>query len=232
MFRHAFSLAALAAGLLAANVRAEGLDGEPYYARPAAVIPYHSASSYYPYSGWGAFDYRVYPTYMTSINYPLIYGAYDTLPYSPAPYTFGAMRSQYSSKPAGYSLLYLPPAAGLDYRPMPYSPSTLSTPGSVALTARSPGERTAVITVRVPPDAEVWVDGNVLPRTGTERKFETPPIEAGRIYHYEVRALWSQDGRSVSDSQRVGVAAGDRKSVSFLAPAPRTSQSTLRGTIR
>jgi uncharacterized protein (TIGR03000 family) len=229
-----FILVALVAGAIApATARADGLlDGEPAYRPPAVLLPYTEAGSYYPYTSWGAFNLSNYPTYMTSINYPLIYGAFDTFPYSTGVYTFGAMRSQYSTAPTGYSLLYLPPAAGLDYRPMPYTPRTLSTAGPATLTARSPAERTAIINVEVPSDAEVYIDGHVLPRTGSQRQFVTPPIESGRIYHYDIRATWTEGGREISQTQRLALMAGDRKSVSFMPARPTTSQSTLRGTIR
>jgi uncharacterized protein (TIGR03000 family) len=227
-------VALVAAGFVPTTAQADGLDGEPAYAPPTVFLPYTQAGSYYPYTGWGAFNLRAYPTYMTSINYPLIYGAYDTFPYSTGVYTFGAMRSQYSTAPTGYSLLYLPPAAGLDSRPMPYIPRTLSTAGTATLSARSPAERTAIIDVTAPSEAEVIIDGHVLPRTGSQRQFVTPPIEDSRIHYYDIRATWIQDGREVSQTERLALMAGDRKSVTFTAATPVTTKSTttLRATIR
>jgi uncharacterized protein (TIGR03000 family) len=88
--------------------------------------------------------------------------------------------------------------------------------------------------VTIPSDAEVIIDGHVLPRTGSQRQFVTPPIEDGRIHFYDIRATWIEGGREVSQTERLALMAGDRKSITFTAGKPVTTQSTstLRATIR
>jgi uncharacterized protein (TIGR03000 family) len=76
----------------------------------------------------------------------------------------------------------------------------------------------ATVVAEVPADARLWFDGHPTTQTGTERTFTTPPLEPGRDYHYDVRARWTQDGKTVEQSQRVRVFSGARMAVSFPKP--------------
>jgi uncharacterized protein (TIGR03000 family) len=90
-----------------------------------------------------------------------------------------------------------------------------------------PGEdgNLVYLRVRVPADAEVWVEGQKTQQTGTDRLFYSPPIVPGKTYVYEVRARWMVDGRVVDRARKVRVRAGQESAIDFLrpmsAPAPR-----------
>jgi uncharacterized protein (TIGR03000 family) len=72
------------------------------------------------------------------------------------------------------------------------------------------GEKRAVeITLHVPEDATVWIDGNQTTSTGTTRLFACPPIPAGRNYSYEVRVRWTEEGRTVERKRQLSFQAGD-----------------------
>jgi uncharacterized protein (TIGR03000 family) len=71
------------------------------------------------------------------------------------------------------------------------------------------GQATAVVTVLVPADAEVFFDGERMTETGTERRFVTPPLTVGENYSYQVRARWQQP-RTSTPGSRQGV----------ISPAP------------
>jgi uncharacterized protein (TIGR03000 family) len=73
----------------------------------------------------------------------------------------------------------------------------------------------AVLSVHVPPNAEVWFDGNPTQLTGSDRTFQSPPLPAGPSYHYAVRARWTEDGKAVEQFQMVKVQAGQQSRVSF-----------------
>jgi uncharacterized protein (TIGR03000 family) len=79
----------------------------------------------------------------------------------------------------------------------------------------APLPATAEIEVRVPADAELWFNGAKTRRTGAVRVFESPPLEPGANYTYDVKARWTEDGQEVERTLRVPVAAGVRKSVTF-----------------
>jgi uncharacterized protein (TIGR03000 family) len=76
------------------------------------------------------------------------------------------------------------------------------------------------ITVLVPPDAEVFFDGNPTVQKGGERLFLCPPLPVGVKYHYDVLARWKEGGQTVEQTRRVEVTGGASVRVDFLAPAP------------
>ncbi len=77
----------------------------------------------------------------------------------------------------------------------------------------------AVLRVRVPADAKVWVSGAATTQRGELRRFITPPLEAGRNQGYELRARWTEGGKPVERTEAVRVHPGDRLTVDFLSPA-------------
>ena len=62
----------------------------------------------------------------------------------------------------------------------------LETQSSAAATS------TTVITITVPTDdTQLSIDGHAVAGTGVARRFETPPLAAGRTYKYEIVAKWA-----------------------------------------
>jgi uncharacterized protein (TIGR03000 family) len=51
----------------------------------------------------------------------------------------------------------------------------------------NPSEAPVVVVTTVPTDAAVWFDGVKTTQTGAQRRFESPPIPAGRIFTYQIR---------------------------------------------
>jgi uncharacterized protein (TIGR03000 family) len=82
------------------------------------------------------------------------------------------------------------------------------------------GSAVAHVTVRVPQDARLTVDGVALPLTSATRTFETPRLEAGRQYYYTVRAEVVRGGQTRADSRRVVVEAGKDVDVDFRGLDP------------
>jgi uncharacterized protein (TIGR03000 family) len=67
----------------------------------------------------------------------------------------------------------------------------------------------ALLMVHVPVDASIWFDGQPTTQKGDLRWFDTAPLEPGYGYYYTVRAVWHEDGKWVSDSEKVVMRAGD-----------------------
>jgi len=78
----------------------------------------------------------------------------------------------------------------------------------------------ATVAVRVPADAEVWFDGAPTSQRGESRTFSSPPLNADRDYHYDIRARWTEGGKEVEQTRRVNVRAGQRSAVDFTRPEP------------
>ncbi len=73
----------------------------------------------------------------------------------------------------------------------------------------------ARITVRLPQDARLYVDGVACPLTSSTRSFNTPTLEPGREFYYTLRAEVVRDGQARTQSQRVVVSAGRQVTVEF-----------------
>jgi uncharacterized protein (TIGR03000 family) len=73
-----------------------------------------------------------------------------------------------------------------------------------------------LLSVQVPqPAAEVFVDGKKTAQTGTDRTFESPPLEAGKSYRYTVTARWVEGGQVVEAKKEVTGTPGEVVRVDF-----------------
>jgi len=94
-------------------------------------------------------------------------------------------------------------------------------PGSdAASTAVRSSARPASITIRVPEQADVSIQGQKLNQIGSVRQFITPVLDAGAVQTYLIRATWKQGGTEMAASEEVFVMPGDQKSVLFLSGRP------------
>lgn len=82
-----------------------------------------------------------------------------------------------------------------------------------------------VIDFRAPADAQIWVDGQLVNRTGDAWRYTTPSLRNGQRQSYQVKASWNVDGRIVSQTRTVTVEPGGRMNVDFTA----SSSSSPRG---
>ena len=174
---------------------------------PTPYIP--PSANYQPFNGYPLSSYYFSPsvgtpTYMTSINYPWIYGSFD-YPHPPGIFQPGLVRSQFTTSPNLYSVYSVPPSA--------------FGPGEYLLnTALTPVQTTALVNVWVPADAELRFEGIRTDLSGSFRRFTTPPLVPGREYTYHVDATWMENGRQVTRTRTVPIRAGDRLYVDFRRP--------------
>jgi len=75
---------------------------------------------------------------------------------------------------------------------------------------------TARVTVVLPVGARFYVDGTAIPVPGARSTFETPRLEPGKTYHYNLEARLTLEGRSEVLKQRVKVQAGKELTVNFV----------------
>jgi uncharacterized protein (TIGR03000 family) len=83
------------------------------------------------------------------------------------------------------------------------------------------GEAPATIVVRLPADARLTIDGKATQSTGDTRTFQTPPLEPGRIFSYQLEAVAERNGQKERVTQRVEVQAGRPSEVTLNFPASR-----------
>ncbi len=185
-----------------------------YYGHSYGGHPYGNAYGY-----GGAYGYhRAYPGvggFGRAYAYPGYYGnSYYLAPY----YGVGlAYSTQYYAPPAYYSPGYsavqysAPAVAPSSYQS--FYPPEANGPGAVT------GDAPATVEVRLPAGAGLWFGAFRTDQTGNVRRFQSPPLAAGRAYTYEVRARWDQDGRPVEQTRTVQVRAGQAVRVDFLTTA-------------
>jgi uncharacterized protein (TIGR03000 family) len=99
------------------------------------------------------------------------------------------------------------PAPGL---PGPNAPL----PGMPKTTATS-SDTSGLLTVWVPFDAKVMINGLETRSTGSRREFVSYGLKAGLSYKYVVRATVVREGKTLEDSQTVTLTAGQIEAVAF-----------------
>jgi uncharacterized protein (TIGR03000 family) len=111
------------------------------------------------------------------------------------------------------------------YREQPHQTPTALTPldrvkaapavaGGNVVTSPKPGE----IVVRVPAGSKVFVEDRPTKLIGPVRHFETAELQPGRAYTYAIRAELDGDGRTLNETKRVTVRAGETVEVRFELP--------------
>ena len=135
--------------------------------------------------------------------YPWYYDSYA--PYGAGDYGYAAAYPPYGGDGGASLQTGAPPDDG-GYPPPPQPPPV--------------PENGVLIGVRVPPEAELWFEGQKTSQTGPFREFASPSLTPGEEFVYEVRARWNENGQQVERTRKVRVHAGDRMLVNFL-PAAR-----------
>jgi uncharacterized protein (TIGR03000 family) len=169
--------------------------------------------------GWAAPPPGNYPGGLyPSHAYPY-YPAYHPSVVSPPPIA-PAYRPYYGSAAGSGSN----PAFGTGVPPayVPLVPPSGLTESSGRLYLPAPDETAtaaAHLEVQVPADATLWINGWKASSTGSLRKLQSPPLTAGHRYTYSIRARWEENGREVTQTQQVFVAAGAHVAVHFPLPS-------------
>jgi uncharacterized protein (TIGR03000 family) len=146
------------------------------------------------------------PTNMTSINYPLVYGAY-IYPFPMGNYVYGALPTRFSNAPTTYG----------DYYTGMYTASW-SRPSDEP--ARTQLRNSAAITVYVPAGALLRFNGKQTLQRGETRHFNVADLIPATTYAYDVTAVWTENGRQVAKNREVTFQAGDDVTIDFLSPEP------------
>ena len=105
--------------------------------------------------------------------------------------------------PGGAAPSITPPAGG--YTP-PSAPTTFSSP--------TPAE-SGLLTIYVPAEAKVTVNGYETKSTGTRRQYVSYGLQAGLSYKYEIKAEIVRDGKIVDETKTVVMVAGSRNTAQF-----------------
>jgi uncharacterized protein (TIGR03000 family) len=207
-FPHPWAASVLALALLAPPLRALDFD-YPSLGWYLFKGPIYPQRYWLPPAQYGYTMFDSFPTPIGGLNYPnYIPGGNLNFP------TFGGMNLYGYGFNAYLTQRYLRNGPYFDrygqFRPHPWS---LPVPFQ-------PLDPVAHFLIRVPADADIWLDGAPTHQTGASRRFVTPPLEFGEKFVYTVRARWTEDGRVVEQSKELVVGAGDWVSITFPTPIP------------
>jgi uncharacterized protein (TIGR03000 family) len=186
-------------------------SGSPYY---SGFYPGY-ASGYY---GWNS-------PYYGSTWVPRYYGSYSN--YAPGFTRWYGPRYSASydwSTPSYYSSSYPSGTMGSFYATDMSSQGYYGTP-----TGDMRPDRTVLINLRVPPEAEIWFDDAKTQSTGMFRDFISPPLQPGQDYTYQVRARWMENGQEVTKNRELRVRAGDQLNLDFLGESASAFPSDQPG---
>lgn len=175
-----------------------------------------------PASAWWQYGGPLYQRSFPDMPPPSAFG-YNLDEQHPS-YYGGIRYREYYSFGRGAGLADFPPPLPNPYgHARPYvivpPPAVVPPPG---LAPVSVDPRAAQLEIRVPADAEVWLEGLKTRQTGPNRLFISPPLIADQDYAYEVKAKWSAEGRPVEQSRSITVRAGQRVRVDFTSGEPDT----------
>ncbi len=79
-----------------------------------------------------------------------------------------------------------------------------------------------MLTVWVPYEAKVTINGMLTKSTGSKRHFVSYGLRPGYTYNYEVKAEIVRDGKIYTESHTVSLTAGERNGVAFGFNIPNT----------
>jgi len=104
-----------------------------------------------------------------------------------------------------------------------YVPSTTQGNYQSFYSGAASNDRVRLHVVMPSPDARLWVENTATQGSGWERNFDSPPLTAGQVYTYTLRASWFANGRDVTQEKQVDVRPGEAVTVRFdTAPASAT----------
>ncbi len=111
----------------------------------------------------------------------------------------------------------VPAAPDVNLPPLPDMPPLPPAPGDAPKPTadRSLPADAAQLTVVVPEDAQVFVNGMLTTTRGAERRYVSYGLKPGFHYTYEVRAVVTRDGEAFSDVQVVRVRVGESRDMAF-----------------
>lgn len=111
-----------------------------------------------------------------------------------------------------------PPAPGDAAPPAPNVPAPTD-PAAGYHPTYGPMRSSAFVTVKVPADAKVFVNDRPTTSTGTDREYVSHDLTPGARYNYNIRAEFERDGKTVSETKSVQLAAGQTASLDFIGEA-------------
>jgi uncharacterized protein (TIGR03000 family) len=172
------------------------------------------------YGGWtsyyGGWDYAWSTSYVDTC----CGGAAVAPTAAPRPAPTEAQKPVLPEEPSGVEIP--PPGAPGKTQPAVEPPGkTPEPPAGTAPSTSNLRENSGLLTIYVPYDAKIEVNGLPTRSEGSRRQYVSYGLKPGFNYKYEVRAQVIRDGKPVEDVRTVTLTAGSREMVTFgFNPGP------------
>jgi uncharacterized protein (TIGR03000 family) len=104
------------------------------------------------------------------------------------------------------------------YGPSPYGPAPDATPATETVSPTTLSENeigSAVLTVVVPDDAQVFINGAATQTEGVVRQYVSQDLEVGYAYDYQILVQVVREGRLVQQTQEVTLQQGQDQRLAF-----------------
>ena len=82
----------------------------------------------------------------------------------------------------------------------------------------------ATVVVNLPADATLTANDQATATKSERREFVTPALERGKTYSYTLKMTVERDGRTVEESKKILVRAGEKTTVNFELPVATASR--------
>lgn len=84
--------------------------------------------------------------------------------------------------------------------------------------ADAPKPAPVTIDVKLPTEADLWIEGKKMKQSGELRTFVSPNLEPGQRFVYDFRIRFKENGRDTNKTRTVDVYAGQHVTVDFVNP--------------
>jgi uncharacterized protein (TIGR03000 family) len=81
---------------------------------------------------------------------------------------------------------------------------------------------TAQVSVILPDNAELSIEGKKMTSTGSSRLFVSPTLEQGKTYTYDLHAKWMENGKEIVRDRKVTFRPGEQVEIDLRQPTPIT----------
>lgn len=114
----------------------------------------------------------------------------------------------------------------------PPAPPGAAGPGGSSTQYRA-SDTNALLTVNVPTEAKVFINGTATSSRGDLRQYISRGLRNDARYNYEVRAEITRDGKTVSDVKTVQLGAGETANLAFnlASVEPTQAQASVKTTL-
>jgi len=81
-------------------------------------------------------------------------------------------------------------------------------------------ERSARITVQIPSEGHIWLEGQLPGETGTSRELSSPPLKPDGKYTFHIHMRWNKEGTDYEANRTVEAIAGETTKLIIFAGTP------------